>query len=71
MVSEIVLIIGVIVALIIGLIIGIYLGFMTYRNDTGKIRRFYNERENGEKEIAELKRRCRELEDKIKIYGIK
>jgi len=50
---------------IAGLIIGIYVGFMTYNNDVGKIRRFYNDRERGENTITELKKKCKELEIKL------
>lgn len=66
MISILILVISLIVISIISLFIGIYIGFIIDKKDHGKIRRFYNERKDGEEEISRLKKRIKELEEKLK-----
>lgn len=67
MVSILIFVISIIIISIISLLIGIYVGFIMDKNDKGKIRRFYNERKDGEGEISRLTKRVEELEEKLKI----
>lgn len=66
MVSTLTFIISIFAITLISFFIGIYVGFIMDKNDKGKIRRFYNERKDGEGEISRLTKRVKELEEKLK-----
>lgn len=66
MVSTIVFVLSLGIVTILSFLIGLYFGFIMDKNDKGEIRRFYNERDDGEKEIARLKREVQKLKDKLK-----
>jgi uncharacterized protein YfcZ (UPF0381/DUF406 family) len=61
---SLVILISIAGGFLLGLLIGLYLGFIMDKNDKGKIRRFYNEREDGEGEIRRLKEKLKEMENK-------